>query len=69
MTPSQRAIEAAHSSFVEWVKSTGSFTDWSRHGDGYAKPLVDRAWRGWLSAMEYGGSPAALAVDDGEERK
>lgn len=49
MTNDNKSREA----FEAWVKASGSFTDWSRHGDGYAKPLVDRAWHGWCAAIEF----------------
>jgi len=37
--------------FEAWVKKTGSFTEWTRYGDGYAKPLVQRTWWAWCSAV------------------
>ena len=39
--------------FEIWIVQSGAFTDWSRYGDGYAKPLVERTWQAWKAACAY----------------
>jgi hypothetical protein len=34
--------------FERFIVRAG-FTDWTRHTDGYSKPIVDRLWRAWPS--------------------
>lgn len=53
--------------FEGWVKESGAFTDWSRCGEGYAKPLVDRTWRAWRAAIEWDRS--ARAREEKNERE
>jgi hypothetical protein len=45
--------EDMRGAFEQWVKESGAFTDWTRFGNGYAKPLVDRAWQAWRAATTY----------------
>ena len=65
------------SAFEQWCKDSGHFTDWTRYGDGYAKPLTDRAWKCWQAARASLGAaqpPSSQRVrllkdiwDDGED--
>ena len=50
--------------FEAWIKETGAFTDWTRYGDGYAKPLVDRTWRAWQAAVAWGRAHGEKANHD-----
>lgn len=43
--------------FEAWVKESGAFTDWSKSGGTYLKPLVERTWQAWQAACAYARVP------------
>lgn len=54
----------AREEFEDFIKRSG-FTDWTRHEDGYLKPLVERLWRAWSAPP----SPVRAAAEPGEMRE
>lgn len=36
--------------FEAWCSQSALFLDWTRFGDGYAKPRTDLAWTAWKAA-------------------
>lgn len=43
----KETIEYQHSAFEQWCKHSGLIQDWTRYGNGYAKPRTELAWQAW----------------------
>jgi hypothetical protein len=52
-------MEKDREAFEQWIRDSGSFTDWSKSAGGeipagqYLKPLVERTWQAWQAACAH----------------